>query len=135
MGSINFKKFKLFISDLISFGSAQAISINLILIILILAIMPAPDLGYLPVRSLYGSFVIPYIFNNSCPAEGIFANCGFYSIGQTRALSSLLHGDFDSAYGYNKLILILLTALLAVLAFNLFKSYKFHKKTGKIFNY
>jgi len=126
-------KFKNFLFDLISFGNSQAIAINLVLIIVILFLMPTSELHNLPVRSVYGSFVVPVFFNNTCSSSGIFANCGFYSIGQTRAMSMILHGNFEEAYGMNKLVYLLLFALIAVLAVNLYKSYKFYKKTGKIF--
>jgi len=135
MGRVNFKKFKLFIFDLISFGSSQAIVINISLILILLFLLPSQDLGYIPARSLYSTVVIPQVFNNTCPSEGLFKNCGFYSIGQTRALSQLLHGNIQAALEMNKLVLILFIALLTILFMNISKSYKFYKKTGKVFTY
>jgi hypothetical protein len=133
MARIVFKKFKFFIFDLISFGSPQAIVLNLSLVFLILLILPSSDVGYVPVRSIYSSVVIPLFFNNSCPTEGIFTNCGFYSIGQIRGLSSFLHGDFELANKYNRLVGVLFFVLLAILLYNLYLSYKYYKKSRKIF--
>ena len=135
MGSIGLIKFKFFIFDLISFGTPQAIVIDISLIFLILILVPTGDLGYMPIKSLYSNFIIPTFFNNTCPSEGIFTNCGFYSMGQTRGLSRLLHGDFRGAWNYNKLVFILFVVMLFVLLVNLAKVYKIYKRTGRIFNY
>lgn len=132
MGTVNLKKFKLFILDIVSFGSAQAIVIDISIILLLLFLLP---LQYLLAVSIYSTFVIPYVFNNACPAEGAFKNCGFYSIGQTRALSSFLHGNFRAALEMNKLVLILFIVMIWILVLNLYKSYKYYKKTGRLFTY
>jgi hypothetical protein len=134
VGSVNKSNFGFwkFILDLISFNSPLAIVINLTLILLIFSFVPTSNLRYLPIRSLYGDFIIPLFFNNSCLAHGFFTNCGFYSVGQTRAISNFLRGDFVSAYRSNKLIFILFLALLAVLIINIIKIYKKYKKTGRI---
>jgi len=135
MGTINFKKFKFFILDLISLGSSQAISIDLILILLTLTFLPILNWEYSPFKSVYNTIIIPTIFNNNCPSEGIFANCGFYSIGQTRAMYYLLHFNLDEAFKMNKLVLVLFIVFIWLLILNIYKSYRFYKKTGKIFNY
>jgi len=135
MGAVNFKKFKSFILDIISFGSSSAIVINISIILLILFFLPSQDLAYLPVRSVYSTIVIPAFFNNTCASEGLFKNCGFYSVGQTRALSSLLHGNVEAALEMNKLVLILFAVMISLFFVNLYKTYKFYKKTGKIFRY
>ncbi len=122
-------KFWKFILNLISFNSPLAIIINLSLIIFILLIIPTYNLQYLPTCSLYNNFIIPVLFNNSCPSQGIFTNCGFYSIGQTRALSNLLHGNFLLAYKFNKLVIILFIVILVVWIVNVIKVYKKYKKS------
>ena len=130
-----FKRFKFFILDLISFGSSSAIVLDLTFILLLLIFLPTSHLGYLPTKSIYSNLVIPYFFKNSCPSEGLFRNCGFYSIGQTRALSRLLHGDFSGAWQYNRLVFVLFFVICAVLLINLIKVYKNYRKTRRIFNY
>lgn len=66
--------------------------------ILLLAVLPTAQLPLLPVRSLY-------------------AMAGFYpySTGMTRALSSLLHGQFGAAWDFNPLVYILVTVVVVIL--------------------
>jgi hypothetical protein len=129
MGTIVSKRFRSLFFDLISFGSSQAIVLNLIFILLFLFIFPTNSFENFPIKSLYSGLIIPHFFAEGCS----FSNCGFYSIGQTRGLSRLLHGDFIGAGEYNKLVFILFLWLVVVLINNLYKSYKSYKKTGKIF--
>lgn len=117
--------------ELISFDGPRAIVINLSIIILILLVVPFNGLHYLPIRSVYAE-VLPIIFDNECPATGFFANCEVYSMGQTRAMSNLLHGDIEQALNHNPLVIILFMTMLIVLIFNIYKIIQKSKKNKKI---
>lgn len=119
---------KKFFLDLISFNSPLAIVINISFILLFLFLIPTNQLDNLPIFSLYKDFILPMIYNGNCPDSGIFTNCSVYSTGQTHAVSSFMHGDFYSAFRYNKLIFILMSAIFIVLIINIFKMYKQYKK-------
>lgn len=121
LNKISIKKIKNFFLSLISFDTPQAIVISLSFILLILFILPYSKLSYLPPHSLYGDLIIP---NFECPDSGILRNCGFYSIGETRALSLLLHFRFKEAYRMNPLAFPLFFAMLAVLIINLIRVFK-----------
>ena len=66
--------------------------------ILLLAVLPTAQLPLLPIRSLY-------------------AMAGFYpySTGMTRALSSLLHGQFGAAWDFNPLVYLLAVVVAVIL--------------------
>ena len=67
--------------------------------ILILALIPTEKLHYLPVRSLYESFL----------------HLKPYSSGITRAVSRLLHGDLVGAWKFNSLAYLLVPILSFIL--------------------
>lgn len=114
---MNFKKIKKIILDILSFGTPQAIVINLSSIMIILAVIPVDKLNYLPIRSVY---------------ESVF-HLHLYSSGQTRAISSLLHGDILDAWQFNKLVYLLFAVMLMLIVINLSKSIKYYRRTGNIY--
>jgi|SRR3989344_1410966 len=111
------KKTKYFLFDLLSFNTPQARVINITLIFLIAALVPTDKLHYLPVRSVW---------------KDVF-HIELYSVGLTRAMSRLFHGDLIGAWNFNKLVFPVLAVMLSLLVLNLIKSIKFYKKTGKIY--
>lgn len=120
--------------DLLSFNGPKAIVVVLSIVLFFLFFLPTENLADLPVKSLYSSVVIPIFFNGSCPSEGILKNCGFYSIGETRGVSSILHGKFKEAYEYNPLSFVLLFVIVVILAINIMKLTKF-KPQSRFFRY
>ncbi len=110
--------------SLISFDGPKSIVIVLSFILIFLFFFPTENLSSLPVKSLYSSVIIPSFLNDSCPNQGILKNCGFYSIGQTRGVSSILHGNFKQAYNYNPLSFLLLFVMVSLIIVNLFKILK-----------
>ncbi len=113
----SFRKIKSFLFDLLSFNTPQARVINFTLIFLIAALVPTDKLHYLPVRSIWKDFfhVEPY------------------SVGLTRAMSRLFHGDLIGAWNFNKLVFPVLVVMLFLLIINLIKSIKYYKNNGKIY--
>ena len=118
MGRKTLKKIKFFILDLLSFDSVQARLINLSLILLLSLTLTYDKVKYIPVRSIYSLL-------------GIKA----YSIGMTRALSSLMHLDIKQALEFNKLIIIVFLVIMTLWIINLVKCIKYYKKTGKIYSF
>jgi hypothetical protein len=94
------------------------------MIFFILIIVPTHYLLYSPFNCIFKAIILPFIFNNNCPATGLFANCECPACGLTRALSSLLHGDISSALNYNLLVTPLFLVLLFVLILNVIKLIK-----------
>jgi hypothetical protein len=90
--------------EVVSFGSPRAIVFNLVVVFVILFLMPTGELGLLPVRSLFS-----------------LAGVKWYSVGLTRAMSRLLHGDVAGAYEMNKLVFVLFVAMVSVLVVNVVK--------------
>lgn len=72
--------------------------------------------------------VILYIYGSD-PNKGPILPCIFNLVtgykcpgcGMTRAINSLMHGDFISAYDYNKLILLIPIGLIIYLIFKILK--------------
>jgi len=120
------RKLKDYFLDMISFGTPQAIVLNLSFILL----LPLSYVVFLPINSVFKDFLLPFIFSGDCPDSGLFKNCSFYSTGQARAMSSLLHGDFENAYAMNKLVFLLFFFMLLVLVLNIIKSYKIYRSKG-----
>ncbi len=114
--------------SLVSLDGPKSVCIVLIFVLIFLFFFPTENLSNLPVKSVYSQFVIPTFFNNSCPESGIFKNCGFYSIGQTRGVSSILHGKFDEAWNYNPLSFLLIGVMFVLIIFNLLKIISARKK-------
>ena len=113
----SFQKIKHFLFDLLSFNTPQARVINFILIFLIAVLVPTDKLHYLPVRSIW---------------KEVF-NLELYSVGLTRAMSRLFHGDLIGAWNFNKLVFPVFVVILFLLIHNAFKSIKYYQKTGKIY--
>lgn len=114
---------KLFL-EIISFGSPRAIVFNLSSILVLLATIPTEHLKYSPVKCVFKHFLLPLIFNGSCPEDGLFASCNCPACGLTRAMSRLLHGDVSGAYNFNKLVFLVLIAMVAVIIVNVIKMVK-----------
>jgi hypothetical protein len=130
MNRFNLKRF---ILDLISFNTPQAKVINLGLILLILAILPTNNLSYSLFKCVFKHFLLPLIFGGICPTSGLFANCACPACGMTRALSSLLHGQINSAWNFNPLVFILLPVMVALIIINLVAWVKYYKKNKTLF--
>lgn len=128
-------RLKKFILDLVSFGSPQAIVIDLCFVLILLFLIPTQSLYLLPVRSVFKDFLLPFIFNGNCPETGLFKDCNIYSTGQTRAVSRLLHGDIAGAFEYNRLVFLLLFVMVLLILINLIKSYNYYQKNKKVFPY
>ena len=112
-----FKKLRSFLFDLLSFNTPQAKVINFTLIFLIAASVPTDRLNYLPVRSIY---------------KEVF-HIEPYSVGLTRAMSRLLHGDLVGAWNFNKLAFPVFLVMLFLLITNLIKSIRHYQKTGDLY--
>ena len=104
---------------LLSFDSCQAKTINFGMILFIAVVLPTSKLNYLPVRSIYKE-----VF-------GIEP----YSVGLTRAMSRLLHGDFAGAMQFNKLVFLVFIVILALFCINAYRWYVYYKKTGNIYSF
>ncbi|MCK5282459.1 MAG: DUF2752 domain-containing protein [Nanoarchaeota archaeon] len=130
---MKFKKIKTIFFDILSFGTPQAKVFNLSSILLILASVPTEYLKYSPVKCVFKHFLLPLIFNGTCPIDGIFANCNCPACGLTRGMSRLLHGDIGGALKFNRLVLIVFFVMLTLIIINIIKSVQFFKKTGKIY--
>ena len=109
------KKIKFIFFDFLSFGSPQAIVFNLSVILIILALLPTGDLGYLPIKPVFKEFLLPLIFGGNCPDSGILKNCDVYSTGQTRGISNLLHGNFQEAWEFNKITPFLFLVMIILI--------------------
>ncbi len=129
------KKVKPVFLDLISFGSPQAIVFNLTTIFILLFITPTKNLVYSPVKCIFKNVLLPLIFRGNCPTSGLFANCEDPACGLTRAMSSLLHGDFFAAWNFNKGVYLLFSVMIIVLIINLVKTIKYYRKHGKIYDF
>ena len=107
------KKINFFFLDLLSFGSSQAKLINFNLIFLTAFLVPTKDLHYLPVRSIW---------------KEVF-HIDAYSVGLTRAMSRLFHGDLIGAWNFNKLVFPVALVMSYLLISNLIKSIRYYQKT------
>src|SRR3989344_8708259 len=110
-------KSKFFLLDVLSFGTPQAKVINFSLMLLISILVPTKDLHYLPIRSIW---------------RDVF-KIEPYSVGLTRAMSRLFHGDIIGAWNFNKLVFPVALLMGWLLISNLIKSIEFYRKTGKIY--
>jgi hypothetical protein len=122
-----------FFGDLISFGTCQAIVINIFLIFLFLAIIPTSNLEKTHVPCLFKKIIIPFLYNYDCPTTGFFENCECPACGMTRAMSNLLHGNLNTALSFNKGIIILFPLMIIIFFINLRKWIIFYKKTKTFF--
>lgn len=129
------KKVKYIFLDLISFGSPQAILFNLSTILILLFIVPTKYLIYSPAKCIFKNILLPLIFKGNCPTTGIFANCDGPACGLTRAMSSLLHGDFYAAWNFNKGVYLLFSIMIIVLIINLVKTINYYRKHGNIYDF
>ena len=131
MGKI--QKIKNLFLDLLSFGSPQAIVVNITSAFIFLFAIPTEYIDKSPVKCVFKTFLIPLIFGGNCPESGIFAECNCPACGITRGLSRLMHGDLTGAWNYNKLVPFVFLTMLTLLIFNIFKTIKFYKNTGKLY--
>jgi len=110
--------------EFLGFGSPRAVVINFSAIILALAIIPTAFWDRSPDLCIWHRFILPLVFRHHCPTSGIFAGCHVPSCGLTHALSQLLHGDFASAFDYNKLVFIVFGLIVFLLVWNTIKLIK-----------
>ncbi|MDD3175305.1 MAG: DUF2752 domain-containing protein [Candidatus Nanoarchaeia archaeon] len=127
------RQIKKVFGDLISFGTPQAIVINIFLIFLIFTLIPTSTLENKPSLCIFKNIILPFIYNNNCPTEGIFKDCECPGCGLTRAMSSLMHGNLKDALNYNKGIIPLVLTMIVFWIINLRKSIKHYKKTNAFF--
>jgi hypothetical protein len=90
------------VGDHASFRTPRATVLNFSAILLLLALLPTDRLGWVPVRSVW---------------ENVF-HFKPYSSGMMRALSRLLHGDFQGSLAYNRLAIPVLAVILGLVAVN-----------------
>jgi hypothetical protein len=84
--------------------------------------LPKTTLGILKATGLIAIpvalFILPKSYFNEGPSISVFAWFGaedfMYSTGMTRAVMHLLHFDFETAAGFNKLSFIVLPILIIV---------------------
>lgn len=110
--------------DIISFNTPQAIVFSLFVVILLLAVLPAPVLELSPFKCVFKSFLLPLVFSGHCPASGLFAGCKCPACGLTSGVSRLLHGDLAGALALNKLSVIVLFVMIALIVINIVKMLK-----------
>jgi hypothetical protein len=127
------KRMKLIFLDLLSFGSPQAIVINLSVILMILSLVSPLALEQGPDISVYRN-IIPLIIDD-CPESGWFKDCKVPSYGMTRGISSILHGDLAGAYSYNRSVFILFGVMVFLIVVNLVKVVKGYKKRGNLYEF
>lgn len=111
---------KKFILDLISFNTPKARVVSLSAIISFFILLPTKYVECLPAKCVFKHFILPLIFNDKCPVNGLLANCECPACGMTRAMSRLLHGDTSGAYAYNRMVLLVLFVMLTVIAYNVY---------------
>jgi hypothetical protein len=128
-------KLKKIVLDILSFGSPQAIVINLTSILILLGSTPVSAVKYSPVKCVFKHFILPLIFSGDCPTTGIFANCECPACGMTRAMSRLLKGRIKEALSFNKGVIIVLFVMIIVILVNAFRWFKFYKKTGRWYKF
>lgn len=121
-----------FLKDLISFGTPQAIVFNIFLIFLIFSLIPTTTIENTHSVCIFKNIILPIIYENNCPTQGLFANCECPACGMTRAMSSILHLKFKQAYNYNKFIFPLILAMIIILITNSIKSINIYKKEKRI---
>jgi len=88
---------------------------------LALAIIPTAFLGQKGGICIWHNFILPLIFKDNCPENGIFSHCYCPACGLTHATSALLHGQITEAYNFNPLVFITTPLILFLLIYNLFK--------------
>jgi len=138
MGRINlFDKIKKFFIYFLGFDKPGAIVINLSLILIFLAVIPANVVSKGPPICVFKNIILPFVFHGNCPTSGLFVDCNCPACGLTRAISSIMHGDFSAAWGYNRLSFLVFGLMVFLIIFNLIKAIKEHKlrnakrKTGR----
>lgn len=122
-----------FILDLISFGSPRAIIIDIAIILLLCAAVPISTLESFPVKCLFKSYVIPFVFHGNCPESGLFSGCECPACGMTHALHYLMNGEFRKAWETNRIAFAVIASMASLLASNFIKIAKerIYKKIKK----
>ena len=115
---------KKIVLDIISFNTPQAIVFSLSVIILLLALLPAPVLELSPFKCVFKNFLLPLVFSGHCPTSGLFAGCKCPACGLTTGVAQLLHGDLAGALASNKLSVIVLFVMIALIVINIVKIIK-----------
>lgn len=127
------KSFFSFFSNLISFGTPLAIIINFLLILSFCFFIPISSLDLFPIKCIFKSYILPFLFNGNCPTSGLFAGCECPACGMTHSIYHILHGDFSLAWNTNKLSFLVISSIIILLFFNLNKIYR-RKKEKIILN-
>jgi hypothetical protein len=121
MGRIKKSRFFSFLFDCLSFNGPWAISFDLFLIIVLLALIPFEWLTFSPAKCVFKNILLPFLYQGNCPTEGLFANCECPACGLTRGMSHLLDGNIDKALSYNPLSIPVFCIMVAVLALNVYR--------------
>ena len=118
---LKFKKLICLLGNLISFNGPGAIAFNLISILLLLAFLPLNYASNFPLKCIFNTYVLPWVYGGNCPSTGLFAHCECPACGLTRALSQLLHGDWSGAFILNKIAFVVVLVMLILIIINLRK--------------
>jgi hypothetical protein len=125
------KKIKDFFLYFLGFDKPRAIVLNLSLILYVLAVIPLNILSKGPSLCIFKNFILPLVFHGICPAVGFFAGCNCPACGMTRALSSIMHGNFSAAWVYNKLSFVVFSIMVVLIIVNIIKLMKENRKDKK----
>ena len=126
---VSFKKVKLILLDILSFGSPQAIVFNLSLVLLILASVTFGYLKYSPFKCVFKHIIFPIIFRGKGgPVGGLFAGCSCPACGLTRGMWALLHGDIWGALHFNKFVILVFLIMAFLIVSNIVQIIRKYKK-------
>lgn len=125
---MDLKKTFVFFKDCISLNSPQAIIFVIVFISLLLIIIPTNNISALPTKCVFKNYIIPIIFNNNCPENGIFKDCSCPACGLTRAFSEFFKGNLNRAIEYNVLFIPILLILVFLIISNSYKIIKNKRK-------
>jgi len=107
--------------EFLSLSSPMAVVVDFSAILFVLAITPTAFWDRTPDLCIWHRFILPWIFHEACPISGIFADCHCPGCGLTRAMSAMLHGNFQTAYDYNHLIFIVSGIIIFLIGWNFYK--------------
>ena len=110
--------------EFLSLSTPRAVVADFSVILLALAITPTAFWDRTPDTCVWHRFILPLIYRGQCPTSGIFKDCHIFSCGMTHAMSRLLHGDLSGAYYYNHLVYIVVTVVLVIYLYNIWKLIK-----------
>ena len=116
------RQIKEFFLNCLSFGSPSSRVFNFFSIFFVLRFAP---LNYFnPFKCVFKNYLFPLIFRGNCPVGGLFAGCNCPACGLTRAMASLLRGDFVSAFDYNKMVFVVFFFIVGFIFRDLYLIYK-----------